>query len=98
MGLPKTESDPALLVRMKALEILKDETGDKYKELFWKKVYSPDSLNGKKSLWIRNDIARILMQDPRKKDLKRWVRLLHEHDRRLQTIASKALSKIILCK
>ena len=90
----KLNNDPALLVRTKALEILKNEKSEKVKELFWKKVYSADSLHRNKSLWIRGDLARILLKEPRKKDLRRWVRLLHESDQELQTVASYALSKI----
>lgn len=90
----KLDQDPALLVRMKALEILKDERGEKVKELFWKKIYSSDSRHRNKSLWIREDLARILMKKPRKKDLKRWVRLLHESDEGLQVVASFALNKM----
>ncbi len=90
----KLQSDPALMVRMKALEILKDETNHKVTELFWEKLNSADSRHKNKSLWIRGDIARILVARAQKKDLTRWVQLLHESDVEMQKIASVALSKI----
>lgn len=86
--------DKALMVRMKALEILKNERSEKITELFWSKIYSKDSVHRNQSLWIRGDIARILVKQPRKKDLKRWVKLLHEKDGDLSQVATVALSKI----
>ena len=52
------------------------------------------SIHRNKSLWIRSDLAQLLVRQPRKKDLKRWVRLLHDKDRKLQVIASLALEKL----
>lgn len=86
--------DPALMVRMKAVEILKENPNEKVTELFWKKINSPDSIHRRQSLWIRGDMARILMHQPRSKDLKRWLELLHQSDAELQKIASVALNKI----
>lgn len=87
-------TDPALMVRMKAVEILQETPDEKVTELFWKKINSQDSVHRQKSLWIRGDMARVLMQQPRTKDLKRWLSLLHQTDKELQQIASIALSKL----
>ncbi len=87
-------SDPALMVRMKALEVLSHDRSEKVTELFWKKVYSADSLYREKSLWIREDLARLLLRQPREKDLQRWVRMLHDSDKQLQGLASQALEKL----
>ena len=87
-------NDPALMVRMKAVEVLQQNPSEEVTELFWKKVYSADSLHRDKSLWIRSDLAQVLVKDPRKKDLQRWVRLLHDEDKKLQVIASLALEKL----
>ncbi len=87
-------ADPALMVRMKALEVLRDERGEKVTELFWKKVYSEDSIHRDQSLWIRADLAKILAERPREKDLKRWVRLLHDSDKKLRAMATLALGKL----
>lgn len=88
------DKDPALMVRMKALETLRNVNDDKVTELFWKKVYSSDSLHRNRSLWIRNDLAKILANRPRKKDLKRWVRLLHDKDIDLNQVASTVMAKL----
>ncbi len=88
-------ADPALMVRMKAVEILQKDSSEKVTELFWEKVYSPDSLYRQQSLWIRTDLAALLlMRAPRQKDLKRWVGLLHDSDEKLQILASQALARL----
>ncbi len=90
----KFKSDPALMVRMKAFELLRDKQNNSITELFWHKLNSADSFHQDKSLWIRQDIAYELLQRSRKKDLKRWVDVLHGKDSKLQAIASQALSKL----
>lgn len=87
-------SDPALMVRMKAVEILKADKSEKVTELFWKKVYSADSLHRQKSLWIRGDLVGILAEEPRTRDLQRWVQLLHDQDGDLRSAATVALAKL----
>lgn len=90
----KLKSDRALLVRMKAFELLRGKPNNSITELFWHKLNSADSFHQNKSLWIRHDLAYELMQRPRKRDIKRWVNILHGKDSKLQTIASQALSKL----
>ena len=87
-------TDKALLVRMKALEILKQSSSPKVKAMFWKKLFSQDNRKGNKSLWIRADIARILLEKSNKKDLKNWIQLLHESDKELQALATQGLKKV----
>lgn len=87
-------SDKALLVRMKALEILKDSDDAKVKALLWAKLFSEDNRNNGKSLWIRGDIARVLLSRASKNQLSSWVTLLHDADQELQEIASQALKKV----
>lgn len=86
--------DPALMVRMKALEVLEDDSSPKVRQLFWEKIYSQDSSYRNQSLFIRKDIAKILVKDPKKMERDQWVKLLHEQDRDLQAIAGQALAKI----
>lgn len=88
------QSDRALLVRMKAIEVLSDVKDDKTTELFWQKLYANDSFHLNKSLWIRDDITQLLLRRPRKKDLKRWVQLLHDREEKFQAMAVVALAKI----
>ena len=90
----KLNSDPALMVRSKALEILQKQSGREIVELFWKKLHSPDSFHNSKSLWIRKNLALNLMKRPRRRDLNRWVQLLHGSDEEIQQVAALALSKI----
>ena len=90
----KLGKDKALMVRMKALEILQNSMDTKVTELFWNKLYAKDSFHMNKSLWIREDLAKLLLKKPRKKDLAKWVKLLHGEDLKLQGIASQALAKL----
>lgn len=85
------QKDPALMVRMKAFEILKDSKDSQVNNLFWRKIFSEDSQHKSKSLIIRGDMARALLQNPKQEDRGRWIKLLHENDRELQMIATQAL-------
>lgn len=88
------QKDPALMVRMKAFEVLAKEPDDKTLDLFWQKISSSDSYHHKKSLWIRNDLAVALSKHPRKKDLNKWVQLLHDPEQQIQKAAAHVLTKI----
>lgn len=93
-SLKKLEQDPSLMVRMKALEILKDSAEPRVAQALWGKLHSKDSFHNNRSLWIREDIAQILLQKADGKDWPRWVRLLHDRDPRLQTLAAQAIRGI----
>lgn len=88
------KTDRALLVRMKAIEVLSDAKDESTTELFWEKLHANDSFHLNKSLWIREDITKLLLRNPRKKDLKRWVHLLHDKEEKFQSMAAVALTKI----
>lgn len=90
----KLNKDPALMVRAKALDILQNQFGEDVIELFWKKLHSADSFHNNKGLWIRKNLAVSLMKNPRKRDIQRWIQLLHGQDEELQQVAALALSKI----
>jgi hypothetical protein len=94
MAFEKLKMDPALMVRMKALEILRHQPNAQTRQLFWSKLSSKDSFHQNKSLWIRRDIALELARQPQQKDLNKWVSLLHESEPEMQAIASRALAKI----
>lgn len=87
-------SDPALMVRMKAFEILKDKDDLQVRKLFWKKLFAKDSFHNQRSLWIRNDLALHLSKKPKQSDLAQWVKLLHEKEDQFAIIASQALAEI----
>jgi hypothetical protein len=90
----KLHRDPALLVRMKALEILQSDMDESIVELFWNKLNAKDSFHLNKALWIREDIAQVLLKSPRQKDLSKWVKLLYDKEKKFQIIASAALSRL----
>ena len=86
--------DPALMVRMKALDVLKDSRNSKVRKLLWSQLHAPINKRGKKSLWIRADIARELTKNPMPNESRKWVRLLYESDKELQLIATQALNRL----
>ena len=90
----KLKSDPSLLVRSKALEILQKNPDARVTELFWQKLHSKDSFYNGRSLWIRYHLAHTLLGNLQKEDLWRWVQLLHGSDSKLQRMAALALSRI----
>lgn len=93
-ALQKLNSDRALLVRMKGVEILQHSMDEKVTELFWKKMFSKDSFHQKQGLWIRKGLAQALVKKPRQKDLALWVKLLHESESSIQYMAGAALNQL----
>ncbi len=94
LALAKLKQDPSLLVRMKALEILKDSKDKNVRDLMWQKIHSSDSFHQNRGLWIRQDIARVLLQNTESQELKKWVRLLHDQEAIVKVIAATAVKKL----
>lgn len=90
----KLNQDPALLVRMKAFEILKNDSDPKIKALFWKKLHSKENVHKNKSLWIRSDLAKALMKLSDANDSAKWARLLYDQDEKIRKVAALALGRI----
>lgn len=84
--------DPALLVRMKSFEILKESNDPEIRQLFWKSINQPKNKSMGRSLWIRGDIARLLSRSPIKNEQANWVKLLYDPDSELQNIASRSIN------
>ena len=93
-AMEKLEKDPALMVRDKAVDILSKNLDSQVRDLFWKKLHSPDSFYNKRSLWIRRKLAVPLMENLKKGEGSHWVRLLYGEDDELKQMAVFALSKI----
>lgn len=93
-ALQKLSSDPALMVRVKALQILKGSSDPKVIKVFWRKMYDKDSFHRRQSLWIRQELAKSLALKPRSADLRRWTRLLHGSDVRVKEIAGSVVRKL----
>ncbi|MCJ8277756.1 MAG: HEAT repeat domain-containing protein [Bdellovibrionales bacterium] len=88
------KKDPALLVRLKAVEVLSAVPGNKYKKLFWSKLYSKENFHRKQSLWIREKLVSHLADYPQKSDLKLWKKALSDTDEKIQAQAVRALEKL----
>lgn len=88
------KNDPALLVRLKATDVLRTVPDDTTKDLFWEKLYSKDNFHRDESLWIRDKIAAHLADYPRKQDFTKWKKALFDGDLKVQNQAVRAIEKI----
>ncbi len=88
------KKDPALMVRVKAFEILKTSKDAQVSRLFWDKVLEEGKRHEDRNLWLRAEMAKVLLENLKKQDRGRWIRLLHEKDREMQMIATQALQNL----
>jgi hypothetical protein len=88
------KKDPALMVRIKAVDVLESDPKSVTKDLFWKKLYSKENFHRNESLWIREKMVSHLASFPRKKDMKRWKKALFDKDIKVQKHAVRAIEKL----
>ncbi|MCB0377724.1 MAG: hypothetical protein KDD33_04465 [Bdellovibrionales bacterium] len=88
------QQDPAMLVRVNAVDILAKDPSKSSRSALWKGLDDELNFHRKRSLWIREHIAKSLAEDPTKRELLSWKRMLHSEDHQLQIHASKALSQL----
>ena len=73
----KLLSDPSLLVRSQAAKGLSPYLAEKtYRDMLWEELQSPRNWHKGKSLWLRQQILQILLQNPFLTDRQRWKEFL----------------------
>ena len=90
--------DKALLVRSKAIEVLRNSPTRKTRQLMWRELYADKNYYRGKSLWIRNHIARFLADYGKKSDLKSFLELLQSddlEDRDLKPLVLPAVERLL---
>lgn len=86
-------SDPALLVRATALQVIaQNKKIDK--SFLWSEVYNPLNFNNGKSLPIRLSILRVLENSLTTADTAKLNALLRENNKEIQSFAKTALNKL----
>lgn len=88
------KSDPALMVRASALDLLSLNPNRKSRELFLEKLKSRDSFVQTKSLWIRPRLVEALANVSRAQDSGEFIGLLDDTDLQVREKAVNALDKI----
>jgi HEAT repeat protein len=87
-------SDPALMVRTSAVQVIDKMGGRELTSLLWEKLYSSENYHRGKSLWIRRNILEILAKNTQAADTNRYLRILNQEDESLHPIVVKALTSI----
>lgn len=92
----KQLDDPALVVRSAAVEVIvkNKARSDEARELLWKELADRQNKFRNKSLWIREQIAQVLSQDPRPHEKDKFLALVEEKEIKIRTLAESALKKL----
>ena len=87
-------SDPSLVVRTAAVNMIKKHKASQYKIQLIGKLNAPDSFYKNKSLWIRYHIASALVEFCEPGEEKMFISFLKDPDERLHSSAIVALEKL----
>ena len=90
----KLLSDPALVVRSQAVEVLSDRMTQLSRERLWQELSESRNFHKKKSLWIRQDIVSKMAEQPLSSEMKKFGSLLNDSDQGIQNQALRALETI----
>ena len=90
----KLLSDPALVVRTAAVDVIEEHRGVEAENQLWKKLYSQENFRNGKSLWIRKRIAKTLVRFASPGEERQFIRLLQDKDPWLHKYGVEALEKI----
>lgn len=82
-------NDPSLIVRTASVEILRKYRAVQYKNSLWKSLHAKENFRNGKSLWIRKNIARALIEFSDPKDIHR---LIQDSDPDIRQMAFQATS------
>ena len=85
-------NDASLIVRTSAVEVIRRNKAVQYKDLLWRELYKKENFRHGKSLWIRQSIAKTLLEFSNREDLPLFARLKKDSDPALQKLADSALS------
>ena len=86
--------DKAMMVRAKAIDVLRNNPSASVRKMLWKKLYSRENYHRQKSLWIRKQILSYLIDYADQKDLKKIKKTLYDRDPRLHKVAMSGLEKL----
>ncbi len=87
-------SDPALVVRTSAVNVLKHLNDRDSSDMLWEKLYSAQNYRGTQSLWVRRHIVETLSNFAKKGEEGKFKKILTDKDKSLHKPALVALVKI----
>ena len=87
-------TDPALVVRSAAVEVLARNGGPNERALLWKEMGADYNRRGGQSLWIREQIVRALAEKPDHAELPLFSSLLKEKNEAIQKASMHGLERI----
>lgn len=90
----KLMSDPALVVRSSAVQVIKNLKDQTATDLLWEKLYASNNFRGAQSLWVRRHIVETLSTFAKKGDEPKFIKVLADKDKSLHSSASMALTRI----
>ncbi len=87
-------SDPALVVRTSAVQVLSDLNAAESSGVLWKKLFAEENFRNGQSLWIRKHIAQTLLQFSNRGSRNQFQDLLKDKDSTLHPMALHGLQKV----
>lgn len=90
----KLIADPALVVRSMAVNILSQENTPEIRKLFWAELKKKYNFKRNQSLWVRYQILEFLAERPIKSEREKFLELVNEKDKKIQTIAKNGIIRI----
>ena len=90
----KLISDDALVVRSMAVSVLAKNQSPEIRQLFWSELKKKYNFKRNQSLWIRHQILEHLAEDPQKNEREKFLELINEKDKKIQSISKNVIIKI----
>ncbi len=87
-------SDPALVVRSMAVNVLSQNQTTETRKLFWSELKKKYNFKRSQSLWIRYQILEHLAENPLKSEREKFLELINEKDKKIQSISKNVIIKI----
>ncbi len=90
----KLISDDALVVRSMAVSVLAKNHTPEVRQLFWSELRKKYNFKRNQSLWIRYQILEHLAEEPQKNEREKFLELINEKDKKIQSISKNVIIKI----
>ncbi len=89
----KLLSDPALIVRSAAVQVIHDLHDKTAESILWEKLNAPENFRGEQSLFIRRQILSALVDLASKGTQDKFAKLLNDKDKSLHLVAVEGLER-----
>ncbi len=86
-------SDPALVVRSAAVQIIHDEHDLTAESMLWEKLDAPENFRGEQGLFIRRQILSALVDLASKDTQEKFAKFLNDKDKSLHLVAVEGIER-----